>query len=155
MSKFVKTIVFFITFLLILQNVQFIFQDKSSHTYKGVGLFFQNNLKNDVDVVFIGNSQISSHINPLILFQEQGFVSYALATPGCGGEVMPLYIEEAIKHRPILIVVETLDFADLYRSEASSRRWMDPLPLSIGKATTAWEMLANNKRYEMDAIISG
>lgn len=159
----VGTVCFTLVFFLLLQNVQAVFPDKlwrDSNSYARMRLFYQES--EPPEVVFIGSSQVYYNINPLLIFQEQGFTSYDFAAPNARIEATALYVDEAIKtYAPKVIVIDVFYFMmsnGMGGIEEQSRWWLDPLPLSPGKLSTAWAIKEHNEQFhfgiEYDSLLS-
>lgn len=145
----IKATAFGLSFLLVFLGLQFLLQPKWKDVnlgYVRARLFYQENPS--PDIVFIGSSQLYRSINPLILFQEQGIVSYDFSMPIGGIDVYRLYAEEAIRtHHPQMIVVDAHNFNRPINTEVRERQWLDPIPLSARKMSAVSAMIKNNERY--------
>lgn len=159
-KKTLKPLGFALIFVVLFQQIQTVFQpafNDSGNAYARVSYFYEE--EPSPEVVIIGASQVYCGVNPLIMFRQYGFSSYALASASRGGEVLKLYVDEAIKiQNPNVVVIDAWMLTDLTRNEVNSRKWLDPIPFSVKKMEIVGELFRNNEELnlgiEYDSFLS-
>jgi len=82
--------------------------DKDNHTLKKWDAFYDFTIKNDVDILLVGNSHLYTGINPKNLSAIFGVNSFILASPGIGVIDHYFTLIEALKEcKPKVVVIET------------------------------------------------
>jgi len=93
--------------------------------------------KNSIDVIFFGTSTFDLGISPLQMWEDFGFTSYNRAIPGQEIVVTYYYLLESLNYQnPKVIVLnpyKLFSFDEFHEAEASYRRSIEPLKLSLLK----------------------
>nr|WP_297704437.1 hypothetical protein [uncultured Butyrivibrio sp.] len=156
LGLFLRTIAFLLIFVICLSAVSLIVERKSSYIKNE--MFFEEASKDHLDVLLFGSSHVINGINPLQLFEEQGFTSYNLG--GFGSVLMSSYwqMELALEYcTPKLVVIDTymlendIRFVDDPNANVNSDELhlnIDRFPLSKTKYAAVSDMFsARDKQY--------
>lgn len=152
-SKKLKTIIMdaiFVTLLVVsIGIVSGILEDKSS--IKKNNDFFQQ--KEDFDVLFFGSSHSEIFVNPMILWNKYGIVSYNFGNPEEGIPVSYWEMKSAIEiHKPKVIVfdVSMINRGEVYSNEEHLHYALDSFPPSVTKLAAANDLLTDtNEKIEL------
>lgn len=150
-----KPICFILMLQILIYPVQFVLQEKQmgDNAFARIKYFF--NADPSPDMVLIGNSQFYCGINPLVFYNDHGFVSYNLSSTSISFSTCEFYLQKVLKlYNPKVIVIEPYCLTHLQNSgqvgEADTRRWLDPVPLSLDKIVFIQEMFEQVKKYNVD-----
>lgn len=111
---------------------------------------FEKEKKNSLDMVFIGASEVYSSYSPTMAWEEYGYTSYDLGSPGIPGSLyLPLLKETLRKQNPQVVVFEINGFLyndEYYKREAKIRNVVDNMPLSGNKLETIQNLIDPENR---------
>lgn len=98
---------------------------------------FEKEEENTLDVVLIGSSEVYTGYAPTLAWEEYGYTSYNLASPGIAGNLyLPLLKEALRRQNPKVVVFEVNGFLydeKYYKREGQFRNVVDTLPWSSNK----------------------
>lgn len=100
------------------------------------------------DILFIGTSHMAKAVNPLKLWDMNGYTSYVLTAAGDGVKRNNAILEIALDYtRPKLVILDTDQYwlaDELNHQVKNYHRFSDSFPLSGTKIKTTLELYGNN-----------
>lgn len=149
---FIRIALFCIGLLLLLVYFTQVFKDKRVEgeynvTTKVRGFYEEE--KNSLDYLFLGSSQLYSHIAPGVLWKEYGATSYDFAANEQPLWITYYYLKEALKtQRPKVIVLEVFTvYADEFEDEGVNHINLDDLPFSVNKIMAIRDSVPRDQQY--------
>ncbi|MEG2457319.1 MAG: hypothetical protein RSB41_00255 [Bacilli bacterium] len=103
-------IVIVVSSLLLISRIfipKWINKNEGSITYIMRGLYSEK--KNSMDVMFMGNSQIYSGVNPMELWNDYGVSSYVYASPGQRSSTTYYMLKEALEYQHPKVIVMNVE----------------------------------------------
>ncbi|WWR15355.1 hypothetical protein V1224_12875 [Lachnospiraceae bacterium JLR.KK008] len=151
-----KVIVFLAILFLLLSGIQKLLIKSTEHRGSDVVRGFYAEKENDIDVVFLGSSQMFCTADPLVLYEEYGIASYDF---GCSAQPFVseyLYLKEVLRYqKPKVIGLEVVGIvkkADPDDLEVWTYAMTD-LRFSVDKMTQLYQMLESNREmYAMQML---
>ena len=125
----VNALTFILLLFIIIDNLTWLYRNNNIHSREGIIGF--ETIKEDIDVVTIGSSNLTRYYIPLQAYADYGFTSYNYATSSGRGTLLRYYIEEVEKYQsPKLYVVNIggIDNVGII-SESGLRNWSDSLSI--------------------------
>ncbi|MBQ2004925.1 MAG: SGNH/GDSL hydrolase family protein [Peptococcaceae bacterium] len=146
----IKVVCYGLIFCVLFINLQGVFQAKweeDTCSYERIKQFYNTE---PIDVVFIGSSHIHYSVNPLLLYKGQGISSHNFSSAGQDSSIAFLYVKEALKKDPKVIVLDVLGLKFWAISESQHRKGIDPLPISIDKLRQVQYIFSRNEKYQQN-----
>ena len=137
-NKVLKVIVFFIIGILIFQILTYIFVPKWINSLDSppsrIKSYYKEK-KNSIDVLMVGNSDLSEGYSPILVWKNYGITSYNLGTQKQSIGFSYYMIKEAIKYQDIKMIVMDMDsaFTAPKVPETRSRQFFDNIRLGKEK----------------------
>ncbi len=140
--KNVVKIISFVAIFLILFKIVFnvLWLEKTSINY------FYEEPKNSLDIVYVGSSNVISHFNPTLAYNEYGFTTGLFAYHSQSFLTVKYFIEEAKKYQnPKIFVIDLGQILnDNLPDEGRIRNGVDSMKFSLNRLNLINELLENN-----------
>lgn len=137
----IKGTAFILIFVLLFFYIQDIFELKGS--CYGKYTCYENQEEESINVFYFGNSRCNRAINPMVIDEIAGTVSFNYGIQGLRAKhVYFRYLDALRNQAPKLVVLETSTFLPSKEAneESYQQRTVLPLPTSLFKFETAWEL---------------
>ena len=98
---------------------------------------------NTLDVLYLGSCNMYSSVSPVLIYEQYGITGYAMCCPDEEMSTSYTYLQEALKHHDLkMVVVESLFLTEENNSkrEYYNRYALDYLPPSLNKLKLAWDI---------------
>ena len=157
LKKIVGTAVFLTIIAVSLLTASYILRPVTAKFRLGNMAGFYAQQEDTLDVVSIGSSALYRYLNVVQLWEEQGFTSYNVSTPGQPVAFIKYMMDEVDKTQDVqLYVVECRSFLKTpNNSESMVRRITDAMPYSINRLKILNEMTVGKEdrlSYYLDLI---
>lgn len=152
-NKILKFIIFIVIGIFILQLLTYIFvpklieeMDPATARIKG----FYNEKRNEIDVLFLGNSESSRGFSPIKIWNEYGITSYNYGSSLQTMQISYYKLKECLKYQtPQVVVMEVNSFFEKESTDEAYRRVIDNWKFDDVKVATIF-----NKDIQLDNKIS-
>ncbi|NBH13082.1 hypothetical protein D3Z36_02490 [Lachnospiraceae bacterium] len=142
-KKFIKTLAFFLTGLILFSGVNSILgpnSEDSEMMFKG----YYNLEPNTVDAVFVGNSHTYKYWQPAFAWKELGMASMEISTSIMPSYVVKNVVIEALKtQNPKVLVIDATAFAQMNKDDKKFYFVLDNMKFSFNRI----DMIENYCRY--------
>lgn len=155
LKSVISCIMFLMILWLIFTRVSYLFRsdDLNAVVYNRDRINGIQNVDN-VDVIFVGASELFSSCQPFRAWSEYGMTSYVMASGSIQMEAVQGLVEESLKYQtPKLLVISMLPFGKTEEdlSEAGLKYTTNSLDYSITRFKTIFRAL-NNVEYDSDEM---
>ena len=143
MKEFIKSVLFIIIFLILLNVSTNIFILKGNGYGSDVTSFYSEK-KNSLDVIFFGSSHSYATFSPKIIQEYSNLNSYNFATQQQPIYITYYYMIEALKYQKpkyFVLDIRMLAVDEDYATEGVTRDAIDKMKISLNKITSDYHII--------------